>query len=165
MSIFSYGCGLSWPENLLGVKGLQHQQPIDYSFQQQSSVQQPTHSHTCRHAFQKSLNPRLKQVPSLFNIFLSLYTHLEKHHLPAAFSWEFLTSAQFSHIIWRWSYLLVLCFSKSLPTACHLSSTPHTQLYKGWLVRKADNSPVAVVSRKDNMGNKSLRIIEQNSAG
>lgn len=69
---------------------------------------------------------------------------------------QFLTSAQFSQIIWRWSYLLVLCFSKSLPTACHLSSAAHTWLYKGWIVRKAGNSPVAAVSSKDNMGSKSL---------
>lgn len=146
-----------------GWKGCSINNPQTTAFN--SRVQQPTLSQACRHAFQKSLNPTLKQVPLLFNIFVSLYTCLEKHHLPAGFSREFLTSAQFSQIIWRWSYLLVLCFSKSLPTACHLSSAPHTWLYKGWLARKADNSPVAVVSRKDNMGNKSLWIMEQNSAG
>lgn len=85
--------------------------------------------HAARHVGMHSRNPTSRQVPLLFNIFLSLYTCLEKHHLPAGFSWEFLTSAQFSQIIWRWCYLLVLCFSKSLPTACHLSSAPHTWLY------------------------------------
>lgn len=85
--------------------------------------------------------------------------YLENHHLPTGFSWVSHTSPVFTDLEMELSAGSALykefthCLSLVISSLC--------LALQGLVSRRgSDNSPVAIVSKKDNMGSKSRRITE-----